>query len=227
MISQSQLRQIMTRGSERVATFYPFLVAGMRDYAIEGKLREAAFIATIAHESSELLRTTERGSGDGPDADKLDDYLQKYDTGSLAKKLGNTPAADGDGVRYKGRGLIMVTGRDNYEDVSEALGYDFLSDPQRLATPEWATRASCWWWAKHGCNELADIGNFGGVTRRVNGGLNGWEQRLNYYNRALEVLKPDFSNVQAGVESTATWERQGTNPQPGDINYPDSSYGKT
>lgn len=197
----------MPRGSDRIAVFYPFLIAGMHEFAIEGKLREAGFIATIAHESSELLRTIERGNGDGPDVDKFDDYLQRYDTGSLAKKLGNTHAADGDGVRYKGRGLIMVTGHDNYEDVSEAFGYDFISDPDRLAIPEWAARASCWWWAKHGCNELADASNFSGITRRVNGGLNGWRQRLDYYNRALAVIKPDFSNVRSGGTTTAPRER--------------------
>jgi putative chitinase len=200
----AQLRQIMTRNPHGVAQAYPFLLAGMRQYDIQTVLRQAAFIATIAHESAELTRTTERGSGDGPDSDKFDDYLQKYDTGRMAKKLGNTPEADGDGIRFKGRGLIMLTGHDNYLAFAKHKGMTLEEVIKYLESPEGATEASCWWWAEHGCNELADTGDFQAVTRRVNGGLNGWESRRHYYRLALVLFgQPDFSNAESGGASTA------------------------
>lgn len=194
MFEQATLRALMSRHPNQAMAFYPALVASMREFAISSVNREAAFLATIAHESMELSCTTEIW---GPTAAQ-----NKYEPPSdVATGLGNTQS--GDGFRYRGRGLIMVTGRANYGDVSRALGADYVANPDWLARPADAARVSCWWWSKHGCNELADVPDFEAVTRRVNGGLNGWEQRLDYYKRALTLLAADFSHVTAGVQSTA------------------------
>jgi putative chitinase len=165
----------MPRHPLLVARFHPFLVSGMGYYGITTRLRQAAFLATIAHESGELMYTAEIW---GPTPTQ-EGYEGRAD-------LGND--IFGDGKRFKGRGLIQITGRDNYRELSDAMGTDYIAEPERLEQPEDAALSACWWWKQHGCNELADRPDFRAVTRRVNGGLNGLESRLNYYNRALSVL---------------------------------------
>lgn len=100
-------------------------------------------LATAWHECR-LMPIREKGNGDGPDADQFDDYLQKYDTGKLAAALGNTPAADGDGVKYAGRGLVQLTGKANYEKAGKFLGLDLLGNPDLALIPENAVRILVW-----------------------------------------------------------------------------------
>ena len=108
-ITAQQLLQILPNAGAKAGVFVPALNAAMSKYGIVTRLRMAAFIAQIGHESGQLLFVRELGSNQ---------YLSKYDTGTLAKRLGNTPEADGDGQKYRGRGLIQVTGRANYEACS-------------------------------------------------------------------------------------------------------------
>ena len=145
------------------------------------RLRMAAFLAQIGHESGQLLYVRELGSNQ---------YLSKYDTGSLAKRLGNTPEADGDGQKYRGRGLIQVTGRANYEACSEALFSDarLLNTPELLEIPVYAALSAGWFWHRAGLNTLADQGDFLTITKRINGGTNGLADREALYERALKVL---------------------------------------
>lgn len=100
-------------------------------------------LATAWHEAR-LRPIHEKGSGDGPDPDKWDDHLQRYDTGKLAKQLGNTPEADGDGVRYAGRGLVQLTGTANYRKAGAALGVDLLKNPDLALRPDIATKILVW-----------------------------------------------------------------------------------
>ena len=153
----------------------------LRKYAIVTRLRIAAFIAQIGHESGQLQWVRELGS---------DQYLSKYDTGTWAKRLGNTPEADGDGQKYRGRGLIQVTGRANYAACSEALFGDarLLNTPELLEHPVCASMSAGWYWQRAGLNTLADQGDFLTITRRINGGTNGLSDREALYKRALKVL---------------------------------------
>ena len=105
-----------------------------------------------------------------------------------ARALGNTPAADGDGQRYKGRGLIQITGRSNYAACGKALGVDLLSNPSQLETPALAARSAGWFWASNKLNRYADNGDFIGLTRRINGGTNGLADRMALWERAKAVL---------------------------------------
>lgn len=187
MFTLGQLKEIMPNSGTRAEVFYKSLLSGMIRYQIRSVERMAAFLATIAHESGELRYTKELW---GPTAAQSK-YEGRVDLGNIVA---------GDGARFKGRGLIQITGRANYEKTSAALGEDFISAPEKLERAEYAALSACEWWYAHGCNELADIPDFVKVTKRVNGGLNGYDDRLKFYNRAMKILlTPDFSDVNSGV----------------------------
>lgn len=106
-----------------------------------------------------------------------------------AKRFGNGEAASGDGWRYRGRGLKQITFRANYEACGQALGVDLVADPDRLATDDsLAARSAAWFWFANGCDQLADRGDFAGLTRRINGGLTGLEQRQQRWLRAQQYI---------------------------------------
>ena len=145
-ITTLQLQQILPNAGQSAGVFVPVLNTAMVRYQIVGSLRVAAFIAQIGHESGQLRYVREMGS---------DQYLSKYDTGSLARRLGNTPEADGDGQKYRGRGLIQITGRANYAECGEALGLDLVNHPELLEMPQHACMSAAWCWASKGLNKLA------------------------------------------------------------------------
>ncbi|WP_324831276.1 glycoside hydrolase family 19 protein [Pseudomonas saxonica] len=178
-ITQQQLQQILPNSGQTAGVFVPVLNTAMVRFQIVGTKRIAAFIAQIGHESAQFRYVRELGN---------DQYLSKYDTGTLAKRLGNTPEADGDGQKYRGRGLIQITGRANYMMCGEALALDLISHPELLEKPQHACMSAAWFWASRGLNTLADAGQFDTITRRINGGQNGAADRQALYARALKVL---------------------------------------
>ncbi|NNA03665.1 glycoside hydrolase family 19 protein [Pseudomonas lundensis] len=178
-ITQQQLQQILPNAGQTAGVFVPVLNTAMVRFQIIGTKRVAAFIAQIGHESGQFRYVRELGS---------DQYLSKYDTGSLAKRLGNTPEADGDGQKYRGRGLIQITGRANYKACGEALGLDLIRQPELLEKPQHACMSAAWFWASRGLNTMADAGQFDKITQRINGGQNGAADRQALYARALKVL---------------------------------------
>lgn len=175
-----QLRRILPNAAVKARLFAPALNAAMDRYLIVGPKRVAAFIAQVGHESGQLCYVRELGN---------DAYLAKYDTGRLALRLGNTPEADGDGLKYRGRGLIQITGRANYQACGEALGLDLLNAPELLEQPQWAAHSAAWFWSINGLNALADAGHFDKITQRINGGQNGAADRRALYALALKVLE--------------------------------------
>lgn len=180
LIDASELTSIMPNAGRRIPIFLPHLSEAMYEFGITSGERMAAFLAQIAHESGELRYVRELASGEA--------YEGRAD-------LGNTEA--GDGVKFRGRGLIQLTGRRNVQDISDFFGIDFVSDPSLLETPEWACRSAGWFWASRKLNVLADFNdeeNFKLITKRINGGLNGWADRLKYWNRARRVLGVDSSS---------------------------------
>lgn len=139
--------------------------AAMALWGIDSDARQAAFIAQIGHESGRLVYVRELW-GPTPAQSR---YEGRAD-------LGNTQP--GDGKRFMGRGLIQITGRANYQRVSDALGADFVASPELLETPTNAALSAAWFWSTHGLNELADAGDFRTITVRINGGMNGYADRL-------------------------------------------------
>lgn len=176
-LSSEQLKKIMpTAKADAVDRFVEPLNQTMKEFAIDSGQRAACFLAQLAHESGALRYVRELASGEAYEG---------------RKDLGNTEP--GDGVRFKGRGLIQITGRTNYGHCGEALGEDLLANPEKLEEPLLAARSAGWFWATHKLNDLADQGAFRTITKRINGGFNGLEDRLAYYGRAREVfgLPPD------------------------------------
>jgi putative chitinase len=180
-ITAQQLLQILPNAGKQAGVFASALNLAMERFQINNRLRMAAFIAQVGHESGQFRYMKELGG---------DQYLSKYDTGTLAKRLGNTPEADGDGQKYRGRGLIQVTGLDNYHACSKALFGDdrLLRTPELIEQAEWACKSAAWFWNSRNLNALADAGDFVGVTKRINGGVNGLAERQAFYTTALKVL---------------------------------------
>ncbi|WP_429513827.1 glycoside hydrolase family 19 protein [Pseudomonas frederiksbergensis] len=180
-VTNDQLISIMPNARSQAGVFISALNAAMTRRNINTPKRIAAFLAQVGHESGQLQYVRELGNNQ---------YLSKYDTGTLALRLGNTPEADGDGQKYRGRGLIQITGRDNYRQCSLGLFGDdrLLFLPELLEKPQWAAESAAWFWEQNGLNELADHDQFNSITRRINGGLNGLEDRLQLWARARAVL---------------------------------------
>ncbi|SED25967.1 glycoside hydrolase family 19 protein [Pseudomonas marginalis] len=174
-ITEQQLLQILPRAGWRAGIFILGLNAAMSQYAIDTPHRVAAFIAQIGHESGQLVHVREIW---GPTAQQAG-YEGRADLGNTLK---------GDGSRYRGRGLIQITGRANYTACGEALGLDLINHPDFLELPQHAAMSAAWFWSTRGLNALADRGEFVKITRRINGGLTGQDDRQALYDRALKVL---------------------------------------
>ena len=161
--------------TDRAKAYAQVLTSAMREFHIDTPIRQAAFLAQILHESG-MLRHVRELWGPTPTQDRYEGR----------KDLGNTQP--GDGFRFRGRGLIQITGRTNYEAANRALGGDLVRYPGALETPVMAARSAAWWWHAHGLNELADTGNTEKVSRRVNGGTNGLTERIALYEKTSGVL---------------------------------------
>jgi len=161
---------------DNLKRFYDPILETCTEYEINTPKRISGFIAQLAVESGSLKYVREIYSG------------EKYDVGKLAVKLGNTPEDDGDGERYKGRGLIQITGLANYKKLSRDLNVDFVNKPELLELPQYATLSAGWYWNDRKLNKLADDGNFAGICTSVNGSWNGWEERLRNWYRCKEAF---------------------------------------
>lgn len=181
------------------------LLKAMPEFNIHTPARQAAFIAQIAHESSELTRVEENlnYSAEGlqkifkkyfPNEDLAKQYArqpQKIANRVYANRMGNGDEASGDGWKHRGMGPIQLTGKDNQRQCGLALGIDLIEKPELLLVPEIGTRSSGWFWKKNGLNELADEEgerNFIAITKKINGGTIGLEERKRYWEKAKAVL---------------------------------------
>lgn len=173
--TKQQLAAIAPTLKEPKLSIYTTAINDTMDfYGIDEPSQQCMFIAQVMHESGACFYVRELASGSAYEG---------------RKDLGNTQP--GDGVRYKGRGLIQITGRNNYKQLSEVFGVDFIAHPELLEQPEWATKSAGWFWSSRKLNDiaLADTDTaFLTVTKRINGGTNGLEDRRNYWTRAKKSL---------------------------------------
>lgn len=174
-ITASTLMQIMPAATSRAFVFAQPLWEAMQEFHIDTCLRASAFLGQVAVESGSLRYVRELW---GPTP------AQNRYEGSEA--LGNT--MPGDGYRFRGRGLIQITGRANYARAGEALALDLIDQPELLEDPENAARSAAWFFADSGCCELADEQKFSQITKTINGGMNGYAERSAAYWRARDAL---------------------------------------
>jgi len=171
-LSIAQLTEIAAFADPaRVELLYHPILRTLAEFDLTTPLRQAHFLAQLCHESGSFNYLEELASGE--------DYEWRDD-------LGNVQA--GDGVRFKGRGLIQITGRTNYHDCGDALGQDLIATPTRLADPDLACRSAGWFWNTRYLSAFADRDDVDTITYRINGGYNGYDERVEFLNAAKAVL---------------------------------------
>lgn len=156
-------------------TWFGPIASAMAEQSINTPARQAAFLAQVCHESLGFRWVREKW---GPTPAQ-----ERYE---MNARLGNTQP--GDGERFLGRGPIQLTGRNNYRDMGAALGVDLEQFPSLLEGPQLGARSAAYFWRSHGCNELADVGDFVAITKRINGGTNGLADRQRRWAIAREAL---------------------------------------
>lgn len=181
MITADQLAAGTGATRARAQNWVDPVTAALGVFAITSPARQAAFLAQIGHESGRLVYVREIW---GPTPAQLR-YEGRKDLGNLRP---------GDGRRFMGRGLIQITGRSNYAALRDGIrDYlpsvpDFEQSPELVELPRWAAYSAGWFWATHGCNEMADANSFMQITRRINGGTNGYEDRLALWESGKAAL---------------------------------------
>jgi putative chitinase len=217
-ITEPQLLAILPNARPVAGIFVSALNRAMARYDINTPLRQAAFLAQVGHESGQLLKLTEslyykdaervarmfkygfdlnhNGLVDPAEIEDAKHYLcnsEKMANRVYGGRNGNGPEASGDGWRFRARGLIGITFRDNYRLAGMAMGLPLLDHPELLEQPEYAALSAAWFWWDRGLNELADVGQFDRTTRIINGGSNGEDERRALWATAKGVLCPSLT----------------------------------
>jgi len=172
-------------------------------FGINSKNQQAAFIGQCGHECGNFKVLEENLNYRAATLMKL--WPKRFPTLEVANqyggnpkkianmvyssRMGNRDESSGDGYRFRGRGCIQLTGHANYFHAGKALGYDFVMEPDLVATPKFAALTAGWFWSTHGCNELADRGDWTALTKKINGGTIGLADRIKHTNLALQVLQ--------------------------------------
>ncbi|WP_079964841.1 glycoside hydrolase family 19 protein [Salmonella enterica] len=202
-MNQQQFQQAAGISAELAARWYPHITPAMSEFGITAPLDQAMFIAQVGHESGGFTRIVENLNYS---ADGLKATFGKYFPGDTAQLYGRTadhPAnqkaianivyahrmgniEENDGWNYRGRGLIQITGHDNYRDCGAGLGADLILSPQLLEQDEYAARSAAWFFASKG--SLKRSGDIKAVTKIINGGTNGLDDRKARYEKAKSVL---------------------------------------
>jgi putative chitinase len=199
-----QLKQLLPK-NPYVTHWHKALSQLLPDYEINTPKRVAAFVAQCAHESGGFMVLKENLNYRWQSLRKIfpkyfpdDAIAQKY--ASMPNKqeaianrvygsrMGNGPEESGDGWRYCGRGLIQLTGRQNYTWFAASLGITAEEATEYLGTFEGAAQSACWFWETNKLNQWADAGDIVTLTKRINGGTIGLEDRIKHYEHALHVL---------------------------------------
>ena len=204
MITVSQLKQLLPK-NPYVEHWHHALEQLFPDYEINTPRRMAAFIAQCAHESGGFMVLKENLNYKPASLRKIfpkyfpnDEIAQQYCSKPnkqeaianriYANRMGNGDESSGDPARWIGRGLIQLTGRSNYQSFADSLEMKIEDVPEYLATFEGAAQSACWFWETNGLNKYADSGDILNLTKRINGGIIGLEDRKKHYDHALHIL---------------------------------------
>jgi putative chitinase len=203
-LSLDQLKQIVP-GNPYIDHWHEALCEILPDYDIDTPQRVAAFLAQCAHESGGFKAIKENLNYRPASLRKLfgkyfatdalaEEYCAKPNKQEAianriyANRMGNGPEESGDGYRYCGRGLIQLTGKDNYTRYAQSLEISVEEASEHLTTFEGCVQSACWFWEANNLNQYADKGDILNLTKRINGGTIGLEDRIKHYNHACHVL---------------------------------------
>ena len=200
-ITHEQMQQIIP-GNQYAAQWCDALNEIIPDYNINTPNRIAGFLAQCAHESAgftalienlnyrkeSLQRVFGKYFKDEATAEQYAHKQEAIANRVYANRMGNGNEASGDGFRYCGRGLLQVTGHDNYQAFADSIEMDIAAVPEYLATFEGAVQGSCWFWETNNLNQYADSNDIVTMTKRINGGDNGLADRKKHYEHALKVF---------------------------------------
>jgi putative chitinase len=200
ILTLSQLKQMVK--NPYIDHWYDALDQLLDDYNINTPLRVAHFVAQCAHESGNflfikenlnyraesLMKTWPRLFPTIEIARQYEKQPEKIANRAYGNRMGNGDEASGDGWRYCGRGLIQLTGRDNYTFFAGSLDISVEEAAEYLATFEGAAQSACWYWEQNNLNRFADANDVRGLTRAINGGYLGLEDRIKHTNHALHIL---------------------------------------
>jgi putative chitinase len=205
MVTEGQLRRLFPNAKEAtVKTFAAKSKALFKEFGISDKpIRREYFLAQIAHETGGLTRSVENLNYSAERLTKI--WPTRFPTIESARpfannpeklankvysnRMGNGPPESGDGYRYRGRGYIQITGKDGYRQTGLRAGIDLVANPERAIASEDALRVACAFWKWKDLNPLCDARNFEEVTRRINGGLIGYDDRLEWLEKVRQALK--------------------------------------
>ena len=170
-------------------------------YGINDVNKQAAFIGQLSHECNHFKtleenlnyrpETLQRLFGHKFKPEEIALYAnnpQKIANRIYSSRMGNRDEASGDGWKFHGRGCIQLTGHDNYWHFGQSIKQDMVAHPELVATPMYAALSAGWFWQTHGCNDLAEAQDWVGLTKRINGGTIGLDERISLTKRALDVL---------------------------------------
>jgi putative chitinase len=200
ILSEKQLAEIIPK-NPYVGHWHHALEKCLPDYDINTPRRVAAFVAQCAHESGGFRFLTENLNYRAEslvktwpryfNASNADSYARKPEriaNRAYANRMGNGDEVSGDGWRFCGRGLIQLTGRSNYQAFADSIETDINDIPNYLATFEGAVQSACWFWETNNLNKWADLGDIVSLTKKINGGTLGLDDRMKHYTHALHVL---------------------------------------
>ena len=199
--TENKLSQIITN-NQYVNDWYAALNTLLPDYDINTVPRVAAFVAQCAHESGGFKMLKENLNYRAVTLRKI--FPKYFPTDALAEqyagkqeliankvygnRMGNGDESSGDGFRYCGRGLIQLTGKNNYMAFAESIETPVEEIPEFLGTFEGAVQSACWFWETNNLNQWADAGDILTLTKRINGGTIGLEDRIKHYDHAMHIL---------------------------------------
>lgn len=200
-ITRNQLNSIIP-GNQHLDKWLECLNTILVEYEIDSPERVAAFLAQCAHESAGFTAIKENLNYKAASLRKVfpkyfptDELAEQYAHNQEAianrvygNRMGNGDEHSGDGYAYCGRGLIQLTGHDNYKAFADSLSSSMEEIVEFLQTFEGCVQSACWFWETNDLNSLADAGDIKAMTKRINGGYIGLEDRIKHYNHALEVL---------------------------------------
>jgi putative chitinase len=203
-LTQEHVDALIPRAIGGTTPWLEALNEALPQYEINTIERVAAFIAQCAHESGGFSVLEENLNYKADTLTKL--WPQRFPVGiaeeyagmpeKIANKtyggrMGNGDEHTGEGYKFRGRGLLQLTGKDNYKACSQALFQDgtLLEDPDLLLDPYYAIHSACWFWSKNKLNQYADSGDFTTMTKKINGGVIGLDDRIHHYNAAVDILE--------------------------------------